>query len=149
MALTKVQSEMAGAGQVLQVVSATFSTETNVSSSTYVDSGLTVSITPKFSTSRILVSVNLCGCLKDTGNTGLDSRLVRNSTTLIVISRGAAETGNTTKNDIGSVSTNYLDSPATTSATTYKIQIASTSNVAQARICQNGATSTITVMEIA
>ena len=135
-------------GSVIQVVNATYSTETNTSSSTYADSGLTVTITPQFATSKIFVQVNLCGCLKDTGNTGLDSRLVRNSTTLFVMSRGAAETGNTTKNDVGSVSTAYLDSPATTSATIYKVQIASTSNTTQGRICQNGATSTITAIEI-
>jgi hypothetical protein len=136
-------------GIVLQVVNATYATETNTSSGTYADSGLTASITPSSTSSKILVAVNLCGCLKDTGNTGLDSRLVRNSTALYVMSRGAAETGNTTKNDIGSISTSYLDSPATTSSTTYKVQIASTSGITQGRICQNNVTSTITLMEIA
>ena len=43
----------ASAGQVLQVVNATYSTSTGTSSSSYVDTGLTASITPKFSTSKI------------------------------------------------------------------------------------------------
>jgi hypothetical protein len=48
----------ASAGQVLQVVSATNSTYTQIASTSFTDTGLTVSITPKFSTSKILVIVN-------------------------------------------------------------------------------------------
>jgi len=51
----------------------------------------------------------------------------------------------------GSIAANYLDSPATTSATTYKTQIASQANSGSAYYndaTSPGSTSTITVMEV-
>ena len=139
----------ASAGSVLQVVNATYGTETGSSSSTFADTGLTVSITPKFSTSKILVIVDMTGCLKQTNNTGLNLQVLRGSTTIATIASASGNTTTTTQNDFGSVSCNYLDSPATTSSTTYKVQFSSQSNNALVRICQNNSLSTITVMEIA
>ena len=55
MALTKVQSEMAGAGQVLQVVSSSNNTSFSTTSTSFVSTGLGLSITPKFATSKILI----------------------------------------------------------------------------------------------
>lgn len=149
MSLTKVQSEMAGAGQVLQVVNATYATETSFTTNAWTDSGVTATITPKSSTSKILVLIDLTGCIKQSSDTGINAKIVRNSTDLVTIANQAARTGTTTQNDIGSISSCYLDSPATSSATTYKIQILSSSNSSLVRICQNNSTSTITLMEIA
>jgi hypothetical protein len=142
----------ASAGQVLQVVNATFGTIFTTNSSTYTDCGLTASITPKFATSKILVFVNLCGVSKATGNTAFNAKLVRNSTDILQVEGVAGFTNTTTDNNIGSVSTSYLDSPATTSATTYKVQVQSGANIAVVRINNTyilGSTSTITLMEIA
>jgi hypothetical protein len=58
MALTKVQTGMLGSGAVLQVVNATYSTYTSSSSSTFADTGLTASITPSATSSKILVIVS-------------------------------------------------------------------------------------------
>ena len=44
-------------GKVLQVVHSTYSTETNSSTETFTDSGLSVSITPSSTSSKILVFV--------------------------------------------------------------------------------------------
>ena len=144
----------ASSGVVLQVVNATYGTATSTSSSTYSDTGLTVSITPKFSTSKILVFVNLASCGKSTGNTFISARLLRNSTAILGFDDSAVYTnGGSTEEYIGSISTTYLDSPATTSATTYKVQFASGFNVASVRInaniALNSPSSTITLMEIA
>ena len=139
-------------GSVIQVVNATFGTVFTTNSSTYTDCGLTASITPKFSTSKILVFVNLCGVSKATGNTAFNAKLVRNSTDILQIEGIAGFNNTTTDNNIGSVSTSYLDSPATTSATTYKVQVQSGANIAVVRINNTyilGSTSTITLMEIA
>ena len=46
-----------GGGKVLQVVSATTSTAVSISTVTFTDSGITASITPLFSTSKILVLI--------------------------------------------------------------------------------------------
>ncbi len=147
-------------GSVLQVVQ-TIKTDTFTTTSTSkVDiTGMSVSITPKFSTSKILVtaSVNYGG-----NDFNFYCDLLRGSTVL-----GAPSSGNNpctislstlTQNvwQMGCGAISFLDSPATTSATTYKLQIAcqsggtfhlnrSNRNGANDSVCS----STITVMEIA
>lgn len=141
----------ASAGNVLQVVNATYSTQATTSSSTYADTGLTATITPKFSTSKILVLVDL-NAYKDTSNTSGGFKLVRNSTDLIILDTFAGYNNATAGNGVGSVSCNYADSPATTSATTYKIQFKSMNGTGTVYVNNNGystLTSTITLMEIA
>jgi len=137
------------AGTVLQVISATYSTQVSTSSSTYADTGLTATITPTASTSTILVIVSQSNVAKDTNNTGANIRLLRGASALSTAAIIAAYNNLITPNNVGSVSLNYLDSPATTSATTYKTQVASNSNNATCYVQTNGSTSYITLMEIA
>jgi hypothetical protein len=144
----------ASAGVVLQVVNATYSTPVSNSTSTYADTGLTATITPKFATSKILVIVDLTGVYKTATNTAVTTKLLRSSTTLILMDDIAGYTATTSTVGAGSVSANYLDSPATTSATTYKVQFASDANSAAVYVQNNfnvssGSTSTMTLMEIA
>ena len=137
------------AGTVLQVVSATYSTQVSTSSSTYADTGLTATITPTSSTSTILVIVSQSNVAKDTNNTGANIRLLRGASALSTAAIIAAYDNTSGANNVGSVSLNYLDSPATTSATTYKTQVASNGNNAACSVQTNGSTSYITLMEIA
>ena len=140
----------ASAGVVLQVVNATYSTQVSTSANTFSDTGLTATITPKFSTSKILVLVDQNSVSKDTSNTGVNIKLQRNGSDLGgYFGFVAGYTNSTAASDIGSVSVNYLDSPATTSAITYKTQFASNSPTASAIVQQFNAMSTITLMEIA
>ena len=141
----------ASAGQVLQVVNATYSTQVTSSTTTYADTGLTASITPKFSTSKILVLVTHAGCRKNDGNSGnaLDLSLVRGSTTLAYFSNQGGWNNTNDIQEFGTCAINYLDSPATTSSTTYKTQFANDVAASQVRIQINNVTSTITLMEIA
>jgi hypothetical protein len=158
----------ASAGSVLQVVSTTLTTTFSTNSSSYTDvTGLSVSITPKFSTSKILVLLNVSmGGWTSSGN-GL--QLVRGSTPICIAtgtsgqqisSLGDSYVGGNDR--VVSQALSFLDSPATTSATTYKAQAIGgsggggtsyvyinrdandTGNTSHTR-----ATSTITVMEIA
>tara|TARA_B100001094_G_scaffold305722_1_gene335805 strand:+ start:325 stop:816 length:492 start_codon:yes stop_codon:yes gene_type:complete len=46
------------AGHVIQVVSATYQTQATTTSTSFVDTGLTASITPKFSSSKVFVTVS-------------------------------------------------------------------------------------------
>jgi hypothetical protein len=136
-------------GTILQVVNATYSTQVSTSGSTFIDSGLTASITPKFSTSKILVIVDQNSVSKDTGNTGVNVILLRNSTQLGgYFGFVAGYTNSAAANNIGTVGVSYLDSPATTSSTTYKTQFSSNNAVANATVQQFNAMSTITLMEI-
>ena len=134
-------------GSVLQVVSATNSTEATNSTSIFADTGLTVTITPISNTSKILIIANLAVAKPG----ALDSvllNIVRNATQIIVFSAGILYTGTAVYLN-GMASVCYLDSPATTSATTYKIQFRNSANQAYVHAMESGSTGTITVMEIA
>ena len=139
------------AGSVLQVVSSNYSTQVTNATNTYVDTGLTASITPRSTSSKILVIVSQNGMYKTAGNSqnSASVKLVRNTTDISVFAIYTGFTNSATPLTGGSSSTNYLDSPATTSATTYKTQIASSFNTSAVSCQQDGQTSTITLMEIA
>jgi hypothetical protein len=137
------------AGTVLQVVNATYSSTTSSSSSTYADTGLTATITLSSTSNKVLVIVDQAGLLKQTNDTNLNLKLLRNGSDLAIVTSGAGYTGTTTTNYVGNSGISYLDSPASISALTYKTQIASASNNASVACQTNGSVSTITLMEIA
>ena len=153
MAISKIEAASIGyAGAVLQVVSATYNTQVSTTTNTYIDTGLTATITPKFATSKVLVIVTLNGVAKDAANAvnAISLRLLKNGTNISLFGIQYGYTASTAFNLIGSSSTQYLDSPATTSATTYKTQFYNNNNVAGAYVqLDSGCTSVITVMEIA
>ena len=143
-----------GGGKVLQVVNATTSTFTANSTSTYADaSGLTATITPSATTSKVLVLVSANGLYKSAGNAdnGVRLRLVRGATSILIIESIVGWTNSLLANTTAS-STSYLDSPSTTSSTTYKVQIANYTNAASVGInLELGSVlpnSTITLLEI-
>jgi hypothetical protein len=135
-----------GGGKVLQVINATSATEVTSSSSTYIDSGLTASITPTSATSKILVFAFLDS--QKENNSWLKSRLVRGSTEISTMATQAGATGTSVLNNIGTASITYQDSPGTTSATTYKVQFASANNNALVAAQGGAGRSSITLMEI-
>jgi hypothetical protein len=137
------------AGNVLQVVNATYSTSTTRASSAYADTNLTASITPASATNKILVIVHHNGCGKNTSDTQLQLRLLRDSTVIAQIEDTAGYDGSSGSNYIGTCSISYLDSPSSTSAITYKTQYASAANTSQVQLQANSTVSTITLMEVA
>lgn len=143
---TYTQSQVDGfrLGNTLQVVNATYSTTTNMSSATYADTGLTATITPSSASNKILVFVNQSGVNCLTASNGINLKLVRNSTDIITF----AVAYNYSSSAIMSASTVYLDSPNTTSAVTYKTQQARFSGAGTVSTQANGDTSTITLIEI-
>lgn len=136
-------------GKVIQVVNATYSTETSSASATFADTGLTASITPLFNNSKILVFVDHTGCYSSNGSNLLGLSLVRNSTTIVSYFEGYGGYTGANQSEFGSCSTTYLDSPATTSATTYKTQLANRNATGTVSVSRGPSTSTITLMEIA
>ncbi len=141
-----------GVGKVLQVVNATYGTATSTTSTTFVDTGLTATITPTSALSKILVIVDQGGVSKTATISGsaVGLTLLRGATSILEFASYNAYTNSVVANYIGSVSLNYLDSPATTAATTYKTQFKqsdATPNTVQVQ--NNGSVSTITLMEIA
>jgi len=121
--VTNVFETAAGGGKVLQILqdTATVEVHTTAGTSTYVDTGLSQAITPASTDSTILAFVSLSNCRKTT-DTGWTFRLVRTTT-------GIADFGNYDTADDTQLtevcSFSYLDSPSTTSATTYKVTMAS------------------------
>jgi hypothetical protein len=144
-------SAQAAASKVLQVVQGTYSTPTSTTSTSATATGLTASITPKFSTSKILV-IALQNGLVNGGSVyaAINIYLNRNSTTLLTeLSLGYSGNSLTTFQP-GPVTLVYLDSPATTSSVTYATQFAQQSGGAGTVYVQNvSQTSTITLLEIA
>jgi len=137
----------AGGGKVLQVVTATYSTQTVVAATSYADSGLSLAITPSSASSRILVLVTQnIGASRSGDGIGYDLNHVRKATQ---IWEGAARVATASEIQVPT-SILYTDSPATTSSTTYKTQLrctitgSSSSSFAQL----GGLTSMITLMEI-
>ena len=154
----------AGGGKVLQVVSTTKTDTFTSTSTTAVDiTGLSVSITPSSTSSKIMVFVNIMGNGQYSSNGGMFV-LLRGSTQIAYPTSPGSRSagfGSIYINDgaqTGSTGTNFLDSPASTSALTYKVQgfatsggsfVINRSNVDTDNNSYTRGVSTITVMEIA
>ena len=155
-----------GFGKVLQVVSMVKTDTASTTSSTFVTTGIEVSITPSSTSSKVLVFANpvVSG---DTGSATVGVQLNRDSTVIIQGdadgSRTRFSSGNIYADNGGYQGNNlpviYLDSPSSTSALTYKIMYFSSNGSSSAyvnrprndvdNIHYGRAASTITVMEIA
>jgi hypothetical protein len=116
-------------GSVLQVVSAAKTDTFSTNSTTMVDvTGLSVSITPSSSSNKILIMYQFNGGV-DSGTQGLFIQLVRNSTAIFIGDAAGSRPRQTAQAvpsgiyGICDAAGSFLDSPATTSATTYKIQM--------------------------
>ena len=142
-------------GHVVQVVHANTTANLTVTSSSYTDSGVSASITPSSTSNKILVLVSLHSSTNDSGGNGAETaaRLVRGSTEIAEYQRAIFhyDSGGGTGHVSAVISLSYLDSPATTSSTTYKPQVKTSSG--QFRIndysTSANSVSSITLMEIA
>ena len=119
-----------GGGGIVQVKSTTKTDTFDTTSTSFTDiTGLSVSITPKFSTSKILVTYHVNANMEDSTYVGA-LRLMRDSTPIFVgdASGSRTQASNYVKNLSGSstethdYSGQHLDSPSTTSSVTYKLQ---------------------------
>ena len=138
----------AGGGKVLQVINARTTTYTTVATGTYIDTTLTATITPSSATSKVLVFVSQNGLGKSASNTYGALRLQRAGTELFFFEGIFSLTGSSIENSVGGSSVTYLDSPATTSATTYKTQVRNPSSTGSIYVQGDSCSSTITLMEI-
>ena len=149
--LIKDSKLASGTGNVLQVVTGTDNTETSIANTSYQATGLSASITPSSTSSKILVVANLNGLYK-TGSNAVSTKLLRGSTDIGTIESMNTYTDSTATEGAGA-SVSYLDSPNTNSAVTYKIQFASISGAnVMINIRWNSSYtthSTMTLMEIA
>ena len=151
-------------GKILQVLQATKTDTQSSTTNDFVDvTGLSIAITPAATSSKILVFANVL-CIGTVGATAAFSRVVRDSTAIAIADADGSRTRASAMGyapDTGDVrhhSTVWLDSPSTTSATTYKIQFMMASAGSTAYINRFAAAtdsaaygrgvSSITVMEV-
>jgi len=134
-------------GGVVQVVNAAYGTTYfSTTSTSFVSTSLTVTITPKFATSKILLLLQV-ECYNNTANYGGDLTIYRNGSNLASGSLGRMYpiVGQLAIN----IPINYYDSPATTSATTYTLYVKSTNSSFAFNVFQDQYPATITALEIA
>ena len=149
---------VSGGGKVLQVVSATSNTSTTSTSTTWADTTLTATITPSAATSKILILTNqVFTQSRSANNSEVGFRLLRGSTQIhgsTAASSPSASLYQATGSTVVQVNTyfnfSFVDSPNTTSATTYKTQQANytSTNSSQVISQYNSEVSSIILMEI-
>ena len=140
----------AAAGKIGQVINALYDTETSTTSTSYGDTGLSASITPSATSSKVLIIVSLDAILK-TGNAGYGEFALLKGATVLKYFGNAGNSANGVSNGVGGVMLSYLDTPSTTSSTTYKAQFKSSAAATTIYINTAGAnvgTSSITLMEV-
>ena len=135
---------------ILQVVTGTSSTDTSVASTSYTDTTLSASITPSSTSSKILILVSQTTAVSRDSGTAIGYLNIMRDSSQIWEGYVAV-----TASRLGQTSVMYLDSPSTTSATTYKTQgkVDTTANSGKIRFQQDASlsdrNSSIHLIEIA
>ena len=144
--LTGMTSASMPSGSVIQVVSANTSTTVTIATTTFTDTGITATITPSYTSSKILVMATVA--LNHGNQEGIGIKLLRGSTQIYANGNQFSflySDGVVDQYRRGSIY--ELDSPSTTSATTYKIQAGTYENRSIA-ISGGSGRSEIILMEI-
>ena len=140
----------ANPGKFGQVVQTTITTEFTFNSSVYADAtNFNLSITPTNSSSKVLVMMTPHVFIDNysAGSTQITGKIVRGSTDVFELTL-AAGYGQNTGHPYPMI---YLDSPATTSATTYKLQVKASTSYNSSKInnsSYSASKSTITLIEV-
>ena len=146
-----------GAGAILQVVQTFKNDSFSTTSTSYVDiTGFSVTITPSSTSNKILL-LNFAGLSTDGNSSVQYINLLRGSTAIAQpsVSTGFSSTATMFPQSISNMiswSYSFLDSPSTTSATTYKWQIkgyTGTQYINQRAINDMPRTATMIAMEVA
>jgi hypothetical protein len=142
------------AGKVLQVVTATYSTNTEMSSTSYATSGLACSITPASTSNKVLVLYSgMCRTYDSAGNSGrwASVRLYRVTDTTQISAQTTDQVSAPSDNEVGFCWTqNFttLDSPATSSSVEYRIDGKVLNSNMRLAMNNQASNSTLTLLEI-
>jgi hypothetical protein len=142
-------SALTGVGKVLQVLHFQASTQVTNATTSYVDTGVTLTITPSSTASKVLV-IHATQFYVPTTPKQVELNLVRGST--VVQHSGYLAYSNATGGTMDTLTHTLLDSPATSSAITYKVEFRDRTGAAVHAQYDDGGgdcISTITLMEIA
>ena len=142
-----------GGGKVLQVLQDTNTGIVSTNGTTFVTTNCAQSITPAAASSKVLVNLTLTNVATTNGTKTVYVTLRRNGTDIADLGTSIGYTPVTTSYAYGgTISISYLDSPSTTSSTTYEAFFRSSASGTTVYIGNydgsNTATSAIVVMEI-
>ena len=153
--LQKLDGTTFPVGKFGQVVQGSTATIVNVTSSSFTDTGLTATITPTATTSKVMIHVTqMLSSDRDNEDCWSRLRLVRDGSGLSGLEWSKLEwdeAGGVGAVKAGGLTTFcYLDSPATTSAVVYKLQgsIGASGNNATARFQMGSESSFIQLIEV-
>ena len=133
--------------KIAQVLQTTYATLTSTTSTSFVTSGLSLAITPTLNTSKILVMVTgSIGTLNATGNAFFTIFRGTVAGTNLGSGQGFGGVYSAGGQTAATFAANILDSPATTSATTYTYGFRVTAGTGYAQ--DSNATSTMTLIEV-
>ena len=144
---TGIDNIKAATGAVLQVLIVEDSSQMSVATATYTDTNLSLTITPSSASSKILAMWNVQGQLAATSS-GWGTQLVRDSTNVFTNTTQYAQYANSYTNRRDNADYKHLDSPNTTSAITYKVQVG-TFNGATVHFNADNNQTQLVLMEIA
>lgn len=147
---TQLAASSMPTASVIQIVQGSVSGRQSIASSSFTSAGLSASITPQFNTSKILALVNLVACYSVAAGRFAYYTLYRGSTNLATgsgLNQNFGVLYSASADVYATQSFQFLDSPATTSPTTYSIYAASNSG-STITFNQDQQISTITLMEI-
>ena len=144
--LTSASNVNFPAGGVIQVVTGTLGSEIATTSTSFVDVGLSASITPSSASNKVLVLVYPATALvPNNTDEAISFQVLRGATKITAATNHLFLSSNLYRR--AALMLSVLDSPNTTSATTYKLQFLSRlGNEVQANV--NADTATITLLEI-
>lgn len=137
---------------ILNIVQGSTSTQTNMGGTSYADTGLSASITPSSTSSKVLIIINQYYTFRTTttGHRTGYFRLIGGGSELVQQLYVKEQQDNASEDQEGKIAAfNYLHSPSTTSAVTYKTQFRLSGTTADLWAQHQGTTSFITLMEIA
>ena len=143
------------AGSILQVVQSSTTTPVTTNSLTYSDIGLSATITPSSATSKILVFTSVLVDGRRVGTqAGARVKILRDATSILEdLSDGSSFINAASSSGfviiVARIASQILDSPATTSPLTYKVQGSVVNTSCTAEYQRNNNTSLLTLMEVA
>jgi hypothetical protein len=138
---------VAAGGKVLQVVSAKITASASNSTNVMASTGITASITPSATSSKVLILIT-GAAQKSAANAGsrVNFDLVRGATSIFALNNIGYN--NTAVEAYQMFAINYVDSPSTTSSTTYTLNFANGANAASVSVNLGGNESSIVLLEI-
>lgn len=141
---TGVPSSAMPAGSVIQVVQASSETSTSITATSWAAlGGASITITPSSTSNKVLVSFS-CGCYGQNNTWNQKLRILRGATVV----RSSENYGfqNTTYWSSNAVYYSFLDSPSTTSATTYTLEVANGLNTGEFKYNEGGGTNSMLML---